>query len=375
MPGPGPGASAEDLFEHAPCGYLVCALDGTILRANETFARWSGHDRAALAGRRFWDLLTPAGRIYHETHYAPLLRVEGTAREIALEIVAADARRLPALITSIVHGDGGDPETATIRTAVFDASDRRRYEAELLAARRREHGVALELQRSLLSGELPSVDGAEIAVAYRPAERGLEVGGDWYDAFCVPGRSAVAVVVGDVVGRGIGAAATMGQLRSAVRALASEGHRPAEVLDALDRFSAQHAVGRMATVAYAELDLADGAVAYACAGHPPPLLVDPAGEATYLWDGRSVPVDAFFRPGPRDGGSVRLAPGASLLLYTDGLVERREHPLDHGMGQLAAEAAALAGQPLGRALETTVRRVAGAERSDDVCLLGLRRAP
>ena len=362
-----PDESAEDLFENAPCGYLTCRDDGTIVRANRTFERWSGHDRAALAGRRFSDLLTPAGRIYHETHYAPMLQMQGEAREIALDIIAADGSRLPALVTSLVR-DGG-----LVRTAVFDASDRRRYEQELLRAGHRKHDIALELQRSMLGGPLPEFEHAEVEVVYRPADQGLEVGGDWYDAFGNAGRETIALVVGDVVGRGIAAAATMGQLRSAVRALASTGLSPAALIGALDGYASQHQIGHMTTLVHVDFDCATGEATYACAGHPPPLVACPGQAPRFVWDGRSVPLGAFTEPQPRSEGRVRLDPGAMVLLYSDGLIERRDRPLDQGLETLAATVAAHRQAPLGTLLGTVVESLAGGDRTDDVCLLGLRR--
>ena len=134
--------SAEDLFENAPCGYLSTLPDGTIVRVNRTFEAWTGLHREALVGtRRFQDLLSPGGRIYHETHYAPLLRMQGTVQEVAVEIVRADGTRLPALINSVLHTDDhGNPQR--VRTTVFDATDRRSYEQELMRARRQEQETA-----------------------------------------------------------------------------------------------------------------------------------------------------------------------------------------------------------------------------------------
>jgi phosphoserine phosphatase RsbU/P len=364
--------SAEELFEDAPCGYLSTRLDGTIVKVNRTFEHWTGLARAdLLGGRRFQDLLTAGGRIYHETHYAPLLQMQGSVREIAVEIVRADGSRLPALVNSVVRHDP-DGRPRVVRTTVFDATDRRRYEQELLGARRREHEIAQELQRSLLSGELPQAPDLDLGVGYHPAVRGLDVGGDWYDAFWLDGEEAIGLVVGDVVGRGIGAAAVMGQLRSAVRALASTGAGPAGVLTALDRYAARHAVGRMATLVYAELDPASGRLRYACAGHPPPLLLPPGGGAAYAWEGRSLPLDAW-PTGPRGEAEVRLAPGTGVLLYTDGLIERRSGTLDAGLARLLAEAEAHAAEPAQAAVRAVARSLAGDERPDDVCLLLARR--
>ena len=129
--------SVEDLYENAPCGYLSALPDGTIVKLNQTFLAWTGYRREELVGRRrFQDLLTAGGRIYHETHYAPLLRMQGWVREIAVEIVRADGSRLPALINTVLKSDAaGQPLLA--RTTVFDATDRREYERELLRQRRK----------------------------------------------------------------------------------------------------------------------------------------------------------------------------------------------------------------------------------------------
>ena len=363
--------SAEALFEDAPCGYLTCGADGTILRVNRTFEQWTGYERATLLGKRFRDLLAPAGRIYHETHYVPLLQMQGAVREIALDIVRADGTRLAALVNSVQRRDGaGRPRI--IRTTVFDATDRRAYEQELLRSRRREQDIAQLLQRSLLSGEPATSAALAVDVVYRPAQAGLEVGGDWYDAFWLDDEQTVGLVVGDVVGRGIEAAAVMGQLRSAIRALASTGLSPGALLDALDGFVARHRVGRMTTVAYAQLDVTTGALLYACAGHPPPILLGPGTAPLYLWDGRSVPLDSVAIGGPRSEGAAQLAPGATLLLYTDGLVERRAQSLDIGLAQLVAQAAAHDGAALAAMLRGIVRAM-DEDHSDDLCLLGARR--
>ncbi len=253
-------------------------MDGTIVRVNRTFEALTGHRREALVGAsRFQDLLAPGDRIYHDTHHLPMLHLRGAVREIAVEVVRPDGSRLPALVNSVVRRDRGGAARG-IRVSVFDATERRRYERGLLEAGRHERDVALELQRGLLAGDLPSAPGLEIGVAYRPGVSGLEAGGDWYDAFWLEEGAGVALVVGDVVGRGIGAAATMGQLRSAVRALAVGRPEPGALVDALEGYSRRHAVGRLATLVYADLDLAGGRLRFACAGHPPPVLV-PAGRA------------------------------------------------------------------------------------------------
>ncbi|HKV11058.1 MAG TPA: ATP-binding protein, partial [Thermoanaerobaculia bacterium] len=129
--------SAEDLYENAPCGYLSALPGGTIVKVNQTFLTWTGYRREDLAGRkRFYELLTAGGRIFHETHYAPLLRMQGAVRELALDIVCADGRRLPVLINSVLRKDG-DGQPLVVRTTIFNATDRKEYERELLRERQR----------------------------------------------------------------------------------------------------------------------------------------------------------------------------------------------------------------------------------------------
>lgn len=364
---------AEDLFEDAPCGYLTTRPDGTIVRVNRTFETLTGYRREELLGsRRFQDLLTAGGRIYHETHVVPLLRMQGSVREIALDLVLADGTRLPALVNALLRRDpGGQP--SLIRTTVFDASDRRRYEQELLRLRHREQEIAQLLQRSLLAGELPSAPGLDVGVAYRPGVSGLEVGGDWYDAFWLEEGRTVALVVGDVVGRGLGAAATMGQLRSAVRALASTGLAPGQLLGTLDNYVQRHCLGEMATVAYGELDLGTRRLRYACAGHPPPAIAQPAQRPVLAWEGRSPPLGARLSgSGPRPQAAQALSAGAAVLLYSDGLVERRSRPMAEGLEALL-DVVASHPRAAAPALATTLARdLRDAGEADDVCVLVAR---
>ena len=159
--------SPEELFENAPCGYLTTALDGTILQVNRTLQTLTGHARDALVGRRFPELLTVGGRIYYETHYAPLLQMQGWVREIAVDLVgptAPSCRRWSTRCCSATR----TASRCRSATVVFEATDRRRYEQELLAARDREHAVAAELQRGLLSGGLPHDPALDLASATGP---------------------------------------------------------------------------------------------------------------------------------------------------------------------------------------------------------------
>ncbi len=228
--------------------------------------------------------------------------------------------------------------------------------------------VAHRLQQSLLATPVPQDPRYEVATTYRPGVEALEVGGDWYDVFLVrPG--VLALVVGDVVGRGLTAASAMGQLRSAVRAVAAPGVGPAALLTRLDRFVEQAPAAQMATVAYAELDLRTGRLSWSCAGHPPPLLL-PGGPARLLWDGRSAPLGAGAAPLARPGAEVLLAPGDRVLLCTDGLYERRDRDLDAGLDRLVTVADGLRGVPLEQAVDDVTRELLVDEQTrDDVCVL------
>jgi PAS domain S-box-containing protein len=370
--------SAEDLYEHAPCGYLSCYPDGRIARVNQTFLTWTGYTRDELVGsRRFVDLLTAGGRIYHETHYAPLLRMQGSVRAIAVELMRADGTRMAVLVNSDLRMDqSGSP--LAVRTTVFDATDRKQYETELLAARRRaevaydeQRTVATTLQRSMMTTTLPDDPRLSISACYRPAIHGLDVGGDWYDAFVLD-DDRIALVVGDVVGRGLHAAAAMGQLRSAVRALAMADSGPAELLERLDRFVEGVEAANTATMVYVEVNLRDGNVVFACAGHPPPVLVDDRGRSALLWDGRSTPLGAQFGLDSRPEATIRLTPGSRLVLYTDGLVERRDESLDLSIDLLAQELEAWAERPLAGLADGVADALLGTGRSsDDVCVLAV----
>ncbi|MFJ2647941.1 SpoIIE family protein phosphatase [Streptomyces sp. NPDC087420] len=188
--------------------------------------------------------------------------------------------------------------------------------------------TAIALQRAILGpSHLP--DG--FAVRYEPATRPLEVGGDWYDTVPLPdGR--IGIVVGDCVGRGLQAATVMGQLRSACRALLLQDARPAQTLMALDRFAAGVPGAVCTTVFCGVLNPESGQLTYSSAGHPPGILVQPDGTTRLLEEGRSLPL--AVRPGtPRPEGTCTIRARSTLLLYTDGLVERRRRPLTAGIDE------------------------------------------
>src|SRR4051794_5019098 len=198
---------------------------------------------------------------------------------------------------------------------------------------RAERQIAETLQRSLLPQQLPLLDRLALAARYLPGAEGTQAGGDWYDVVELD-DSRVAIAVGDVVGQGPDAAAVMGQLRSALSTALLSGSSPAEALELLDLFATRLPGATASTAACVVVDWAEGSIRWARAGHPPPLLLagaqlrflDGAGSGTVLGvDGRP----------PYTEGTAEVEPGAVLVLYTDGLVERRDEVLDSGLGRLA----------------------------------------
>jgi serine phosphatase RsbU (regulator of sigma subunit) len=234
--------------------------------------------------------------------------------------------------------------------------------------------VAHSLQKSLLAGAPPRDSRFEVATLYQPAVEHLEVGGDWHDAFRIAG-TRVGIVVGDVVGRGLTAASAMGQLRSAVRALAGADLEPAAVLRHLDTFVDQVEAACYATLAYAEVDPDDGHVRFASAGHLPPVILEPGDAPRLFMEGRSPPLGVTGPGIRRAQAEFTLHPDAGFLLYTDGLVERRTEPIDAGLERLLATVRAHAGSSPAE----LVAALPGAllERGsshDDVCVLSFRRS-
>jgi PAS domain S-box-containing protein len=215
---------------------------------------------------------------------------------------------------------------------VRDIADRA---GRLLASARlteHEHAVALRLQRALLPDELVSHESVELAARYDAAADGLEVGGDWYESFILDdGR--IGIAVGDVVGHGLESAAAMGRLRSAMGALAPHCDGPGNLLANLDASAGASHGSDFATACAAMLEPDTGRLTYASAGHPPILVVNADGSCRWLADGRSPPLGTLGL-GTRPQSSTMVEPGSVVVLYSDGLVERRSHGFDVGLAKL-----------------------------------------
>jgi anti-sigma regulatory factor (Ser/Thr protein kinase)/GAF domain-containing protein len=233
-----------------------------------------------------------------------------------------------------------------------------------------EQSVAATLQTSLL-GPPVLVEGAGHTARYRPAESTLSVGGDWHDTIPL-GDRRLGVAVGDAVGRGLEAATVMGQLRSALGACALRSDTPAAAIDCLDEFADNIPAAASTTVAYAVVDLAHDEVEYCCAGHPPPLCVMPDGSSSLLEESRFWPLGCPTDQ-PRESAKHPFPPGALLVLYSDGLVERRRRSLDDGLDRLVAAVTKRARLPIDLIADGVLNELlVDSDGVDDVVLLVLR---
>ena len=323
-----------ELYAKAPCGLLSTRSDGVIIRVNETFLEWSGYHRDDLVGvRRFVELLSAGGRLYHETHFMPLLQMQSTARELAFEIVCADGARLPVLVNAVLKRDeAGQP--SVVRTAIFPATQRREYERELLRAKQRAEAseaaanlMAGTLQSTLVPPASPKIPGLDVGAVYRPAGSGQEVGGDFYDVFQIA-VDDWAIVVGDVCGKGVDAAVVTALARYTCRAAAVEHDDPSRVLTIVNEVLLHHDGRRHCTAALARLRRCDGAwmLTMSLAGHPPALIRSEAPEPVEF--GRFGSLLGVFAEPSFFVDSRRLHAGDLVVLYTDGVTEaRREQHL------------------------------------------------
>jgi PAS domain S-box-containing protein len=341
----------RNAFAASPSGMALCDLDGLALQVNPALERLTGRPTAALARAMVHDVL-------HERDQPEL------------------AERLGAAAT---HGDGGEPWTAhvvgedgtpfPVTVTVVAVRDVHGAPQQLLVqlADERDRRIAATLQRALLPEGLPSIVGVSLAAHISPGGGGTRVGGDWYDAIALPG-GRLGLVVGDVAGHGVDAAARMGELRSVARAYALEGHSTVALVERMNGYHAALGADLMTTMLFAILEIDSGTLRFVNAGHPPPLIVEEGG-ATRILEGAGPPLGVMdtWRYEER---VATLAPEMTALLYTDGLVERRGERLDTGLGRLR-DAVALGGTPeqmVAAALKAT--EAEGAD--DDVTLVVVR---
>lgn len=319
----------EDLdgrrYQDAACGLLTTDADGLVVAANRTVATWLDREVDELVGKvHLTDLLTPAGRIFYETHFGPMLRLQGMVRELAFDLLDRGGNRLPVLLNARTDVARDDAE---IQVSVMEVRERRSYETELLRARTqaeetasRASELARMLQQTLIPPPPPEIPTLDVVAAYQPASG--EVGGDFYDVF--PLRDGQwAVVLGDVCGKGVRAAVVSAVVRHTVRALMSLGQSPAQMAAGLHQILEREAEPSFCTMVALRLTSAGGSwdVELANCGHPPAVLLAKGGGFEELPHTGSI---VGLLPEPRfNDVQFSMDVGDCLVLYTDGVTETR----------------------------------------------------
>lgn len=273
--------------------------------------------------------------------------------------------------TDVAAGSDGDAEAhAGVLIHLADVTDHAEAVERLRASERRQREAAVTLQRSLLPQELEQPDDLRVAATYQPGGTEAAVGGDWYDVITL-GAGRTALVIGDVMGRGVRAAAVMGQLRTAVRAYARLDLPPHEVLQLLDGLAAEIDASQIATCVYAVHDPNEGLLAYASAGHLPILVRDEDGTVRRAADPTGPPLGTGGWL--HTSGTIALGPGSTAVLYTDGLVERRGEDIDEGVAALERALSGAQGTPA--VICDRLMRALGvdADHDDDVAVLVLQQ--
>ncbi|MET8786417.1 SpoIIE family protein phosphatase [Streptomyces sp. NPDC049097] len=279
------------------------------------------------------------------------------------------------VLGAITLGRADQPEqyTSTDVALLEDIARRAGLSLENARLYQRQRKVAETMQRHLLP-HLPHVSGLGMTVRYLPAPDASQVGGDWYDAFTLT-DGATAVAIGDVVGHDLDAAAGMAQLRNMLRAYAlSQQEPPSKIVEWLDHAILHIAEVSMATLIFARMTVNEAGqceLSWTNAGHPPPLLVSHEGLAQYLTEGHGILL-GVAPDRVRPDATVQLPPGATLILYTDGLIESPGHSLDEGLNRLRRHAAALAHRPLEAFTDQLLARARPPDNDDDVALLAIR---
>ncbi|MEU7018869.1 SpoIIE family protein phosphatase [Streptomyces sp. NPDC046385] len=360
------------VFHALPGMVALLTPDLLYADANEDFLRLAGRTRDQLMGRYIFD-------VFPEHPDEPEAAGMRETRESMLRVVASGERDTMALlrydiedaerpgrwvehfwspvnapvfgsdgsVVLIVHrveevtelvrargGPGGDRRASVLEAELYTrARELQDINERLRRSQARDREVALALQAAMLPAPTP-VGHHRAAVRYRPAVGALNVCGDWYDLVDLPG-DRIAVAVGDVVGHGLEAACVMGQLRSALSAAARVADGPARALEALGLYARSVEGAESTTVVKTFIDWDTHTITYSSAGHPPPALLDPDGTVTFLDQATDPPLGARPEHVPRPEASRAFTEGATLVLYTDGLIERRTEDIDAGLGRLA----------------------------------------
>ncbi len=382
-------ARYERVLANVADGIYGLDADGRVEFVNPAAVRMTGlapeeqlgrDQHAVIHGRR------PDGSPYPKEE-CPVWHALTTGRAVAADSEVfwrSDGTPVPVELIAVPTLEDG--AVTGVVVSFRDLTDRlaaRRQAAELQRVTERaaaERALSDRLQQALLTPP-PEPDHLQVAVRYRPAAHGAQVGGDWYDAFLQP-DGATMLVIGDVVGHDSGAAAAMGQLRGLLRALAYDNDEPpSATLSRTEHVARGLAVSTMATVVLARVERhPDVPVAgtrvlrWSNAGHPPPVLLAPDGSTTLL-ETRPELMLGIDPDAPRTDHTAELGDGYTLLLVTDGLVERRDSDLDAGLAALQEALRDLGGTPLEELCDTLLARMLPEPGADDVAIVAVRTHP
>ncbi|KUL33158.1 PP2C family protein-serine/threonine phosphatase [Streptomyces regalis] len=363
----------EAVFQGLPGMVALLTPELVYADANEDFQRLSGRSRAELVGRYIFDVFPdnpndPTATGMRDVQ-ASMLRVVATGERDTMALQRYDVEdptrpgqweerywspvNAPVFgpdgrVALIVHRveevtelirlrgrQGGNGRARVLEAELYTrARELQELNERLRQAHAREREVALALQEAMLPAGR-QVSNHRAAVRYRPAVGALNVCGDWYDVVDLVGGNRIGVSVGDVVGHGLAAAGVMGQLRSALSATSRVADGPAQALDVLGRYAHVVDGAESATAVTTFVDFDAHTVTYSSAGHPPPVLIHPDGRVEFLDLATDPPLDARPDPIPRPQAVTTFTSGATLALYTDGLIERRREDIDSGLTRLA----------------------------------------
>ena len=367
-----PQIDYAEVFRALPGMVALLTPDLVYADANEDFQRLAGRTREQLVGRYIFDVFPenpndPAAAGMRETRES-MLRAVATGERDTMAVIRYDIEdpqrpghweehfwspvNAPVLdpdgrVVLIVHrveevtelirargGTGGSDRQARVLEAELYTRSRELQDVNerLRRSHAHEREVALALQEAMMPAPVP-VGHHQAAVRYRPAISALNVCGDWYDLVDLPG-DRLAIAVGDVVGHGLKAACVMGQLRSALSAAARVADGPARALEVLGLYARFVEGAESATAVKVFIDWDSNTISYSSAGHPPPALLDPDGAVSFLDQATDPPLGARPEHVPRPEATTSFTDGATLVLYTDGLIERRTEDIDTGLARL-----------------------------------------
>lgn len=407
----GPSVDYTALFEAAPSPYLVFGADLVVVEVNRAFLEATGRNREDLVGKYIFEAFPDnpvdpeavgmrnlhaslrrvlrSGRpetMALQRHDIPLVAEPGTYEERWWSAVSTPILGPEGKVAYIIHrvedvtgyvsahsATRAEPGHDLLEAELYArAQELQRLNEELRRAHARARKIAVTLQRAMLDVPDLAHHKQDIAVRYVPAVGSMNVCGDWYDVADIePG--CLAVAVGDVIGHGLGAAAVMGMLRSALSAAVRALGRPAQALEALGLY-ARTVDAALGTTAFISIvDRKSRVISYSNAGHPPPILAHPDGRFELLDQGTDPPLGARLQHVPRPQATCEYKPGDTLVLYTDGLIERRGEDIDVGLARLTdtlTDHVQLGAEPLAGTLLASLG-VAGGGR-DDVALIVIR---